>query len=240
MRSLCLLACLSIAATPAFSTPLLLSFGQTAVTVSNVSSGATVYGFSESLEALGWSNGQVSREALLSESNGAVVWDIATSIPLRSVWFAANMSTGDFGVAPAPGYPVRRVNFTGANLIPDKSGSVKWIRYQGYQIWFVVVRPHVGSWRLMAFDGGADDADGVQDGHITVDVAHFLPALGTTQPPPKTLDRGDVVFAYCEFYQMFSAASVGSVTTIPALSERALLCLVAAILMVGLVKIRPA
>jgi hypothetical protein len=189
--------------------PLTLSFTTNSITVSGVSPKATVYGFSLAREPQIGHNKIVPREILLTENGGGqVVWALPPPVPLRSIWFFVDLSTGAYGTGAPPGYPAVRVPLTDAHLKKDIGGDVDRFSLSGTLVEFIVVRPRVGAWStLMVYRDPLDQAD---DPHKeTISVLDLKPALSNTEPPPKKLKKNDVVFLMDSFSATYGAARIG-------------------------------
>jgi hypothetical protein len=189
--------------------PLTVSFATDSITVSGVSSRATVYAFSLAREPQIGHNKIVPREVLLMENGaGQVVWTLPKPVPLRSIWFFVDLSTGAYGTGVPPGYPAVQVPFTDEHLKKDIGGDVDRFSLAATLAEFIVVRPGVGAWNsLVVYRDQVDQAD---DPHkITISVFDLKPALSNTEPAPKKLRKNDVVFLMDSFSATYGAARIG-------------------------------
>jgi hypothetical protein len=151
-----------------------------------------LYGFA--LEARGWYSQIVRRSVYLTDDgSGRVQWAIDRDIPLRSVWFAVDLSTGLFGVAQPSGYGAHGIELTDQHLKQDVGGDIAQLSMNGANVEFAVVRPDTGAWANMVLAQTALD-DAKQPASVTVSVTNLQPIAGTTAEAPKKLKKGDVVF----------------------------------------------
>src|SRR5205807_7772914 len=141
--------------------PLTLSFATNSITVSGVSSRATVYAFSLAREPQIGHNKIVPREILLTENGaGQVVWALPNVVPFRSIWFFVDLSTGAYGTGAPPGYPAFQFPLADAHLKKDIAGDVDRFSVSGTLVEFIAVRPGVGAWNaLMVYRDPLDQAD---------------------------------------------------------------------------------
>ena len=165
--TICVLAC------PAWAQPVSfgISFTTTAVQVSGVPPGHDVLVFSIAREPGRYATNVVRREKTLSGAPGntIVTWDIGLSIPLRSVWCAIDLQTGEFDVkAPWQGDGERDVMAPGglapermaeAPSFPRDGADLTGIAHERADVFILLVTPGRGVWLLWSGDGGPKDDD---------------------------------------------------------------------------------
>lgn len=189
--------------------PLTLAFTENSVMVSGVSPRATVYGFSLSREPQWGYQKIVPRETLLTEQNGQVIWTLPTGIPLRSIWFFVDLSTGAYGTGTRPDYTFAHpFTLTDQHLKKNVAGDVDTFSLTGSLVEFVVARPGVGAWNILLVYRDPQDQATEAD-KITISVFDLKPALTNTEPPPRKLKKGDVVFLMDSSRATYGAARVG-------------------------------
>ena len=126
----------------------------------------------------------------------------------RSLWFAADLTTGAFGVGAPPDYPwAKRIAIGTDHFRKDAGGEIAQLTMNGELVEFIVARPQVGVWSALVTSMGSLD-DGKQHGKITVSIQSLTPRVGTTDPPPKKLKKGDIVFIANSFTGEYGAAAV--------------------------------
>jgi len=136
-------------------------------------------------------------EPVRVEKRGAAEydWPDGGEIPFRTIVVVANPRTGDYGIGSPKDFPV------GVGQIPldafvlnEKTRQVDVIALQGRRYEYMIVRPGIGAWRLLALDGSAADLDGVGNRQtlVALDSAQANERYGA---PPASLVSGDLVIA---------------------------------------------
>jgi hypothetical protein len=135
----------------------------------------------------------VRRSQVLSDddSDGVVKLDLGRDVPLRSVWVAVDLATGQVTAAAPEGYPLRRVNWRGVGIARGnpRADRVEDARRSAEVL---LVRPGAGAWQLTVGDGGEGDDDGAADGKLAAALDRMTPVAGT-DPPPARFDPKDIV-----------------------------------------------
>ncbi len=212
MRTFAVLICLSAQAAIAAQAgqPLTITFGPNNVAIANVSRSAPVYVFSLVRERKTYytSVDPIEQRITDFEGVGSVGVSYNHQRSWRSLWFAVDLSTGAFGVGAPPDYPwAKHIVIADAHLKKDAGGEIAQLGMNGEVVEFIVVRPEVGVWGgLITSMGALDDAK--QNGKITVSIGALTPRAGTTEPPPKKLKKGDIVFMANSFTGEYGATAV--------------------------------
>jgi hypothetical protein len=166
----------------------------------------TVEGITPKGQALGFSVARelaeddvatvVRRTQVLADDDGdgKVTWDLGRDVPLRSIWVAVDLATGQVAAASPEGYPLRRVSWRSGGLgrggmAADQVGDARSF------VEVLLVRPGQGAWQLTVGDGSAQDADGRADGKLAaaLDRLEPVPGLPGITGPPSRFDPSDVV-----------------------------------------------
>lgn len=191
------------------SEPQLVFAGDT-VSVKGIKPGADVYLFSISREARGYYNQIVYREIVLHDAakNGQVDYKVSQRVPIRSVWFAVDQSTGLAIAGSPPGYAPQLIPLDSRHLKKDVDGDISRLSYDGAVVDVVVVRPGAGVWGATAGVHSAGD-EGSDDHGITISSVKLQPRVGTAATAPSKLKNGDVVFMMNSYAAQYSYAIVG-------------------------------
>ena len=104
----------------------------------------------------------------------------ARQIPLTSVWFIADLKTGDYAVASRDDYKVKSRQLPPAALRRRAPGASAAIKNGGHEGVVLLFRPKVGAWQAA--------------GGPLLELQSFKP-VGSSPPPPDDLSEGDVVIA---------------------------------------------
>lgn len=162
------------------------------VSVRSVANGRQVLIFGVSSATTGYDAVLLPHASILTAKNdGSVSFTTENAVPWRSVWYAIDLQTARFNVGSPAGYtplPVRhargfRRNERGTNVFA----------VTGFHVEAAYVHAGGSAWRLTAFDGGTNDADGRKDGVVTLDVSAFTP-LEPGSERPKEFTPGGVLF----------------------------------------------
>ncbi len=212
MITMCVLAC------PAWAQPasLGISFGGTAIQVVGVPSGHDVLIFSIAREPGRYATNVVRRDKTLSvlPGNTSVTWDIGASIPIRSVWCAIDLQTGDFDVkAPSesdgePDVTTEQRRFADAPSFPRDGADLTGIAHERADVFVLLVTPGQGVWILRSGDGGPKDDDSTS-GKVLVLLSKLAPFAANGPPPPSKLSLNDTVILIDPVYLKFWSGRVG-------------------------------
>jgi hypothetical protein len=128
------------------------------------------------------------------DNDGRAYVELAEAVAPNSVWIAVDSETGATGTA-APEYSeFRQITFPSAVLRKDASGVLDRYMTGREMVDLLVVRPRVGAWTGFAADGHESDADGEQNGGVTMTFSTLRRMHGNAPPPPH-LTPHDVVVA---------------------------------------------
>lgn len=127
------------------------------------------------------------------DGDGVVRYPVEGGVPLRSVFAAVDLASGDFETVSPEALGLRRVNWRGRGpgRRPDGKDSVADRRRI---LELLVVRPNVGVWAARLKDGDGSDGDGVIDGRVE-GLLESLSPLGAGPEAPAVFQRDDVVLA---------------------------------------------
>jgi hypothetical protein len=189
------LPALAISQPPAGSPqPLAITFQTTSVTVEGVTAKGQVVGFSVAREIAQDDVATVvrrSRALMDDDGDGKVQWDLGREVPLRSVWVAVDLATGQVATAAPEGYPLRRVDWRGLGIVRGDPRSDRVEDARSFAE-VLLVRPGVGAWRLTVGDGSEADDDGLPDGRLAAALDRMSPVAGTAEAPSR-FDPKDVL-----------------------------------------------
>lgn len=191
---------------------LTLSFGERTIDVAGADPGSSVYIHGLAREPQGYRTSVVRREIKLvdDDRDGRVVWELDTPLPWRSIWFAADMTSGRYAAAAPPAYAeATRLELTSDSLKKDAAGEATQMGFSGSIVEFVVVRPKSGAvWRATVASGGALDEDTSRES-VRISSVKLEPRAGTTEPPPHALKKDDVLFMVTSFNAQYLAVRIG-------------------------------
>lgn len=190
---LCALACSSNAAAATAGPPSVV-IEDRAVIASNLTAGGSAVLFAVARESNGYSAALRRWEAILHDDDGDAVvrLELDREVPWKSIWIAVDLSSGELGVATPDGFPLREQVFPAGAIRAGAGGRlVHLVDRRGYGE-LLLVRPGENAWRLSLANGGAEDADGVNDDSLTARLDR-LRAIDGAAPPPEELAAGDVV-----------------------------------------------
>lgn len=191
MRSVLPVCLVLLLAEPLSAAPPSLSFEPEAVLAQGISPKGRVVWFSVAREISRQAATVVPRieQAADDDGDGAVRLELGKEVPLRSVWFAVDLETGEAGVAAPEGFPLLEGDLAG-RAIP---AALNRLELQHGFVYLVLVRPGLGAWKLRAGDGGASDEDGQPDGTLRAALPSLEGIDPTTPPPPERFSPGDLL-----------------------------------------------
>lgn len=189
-----------------------LGFSGSSIEVQGVTPNGTVYLYGLAREPRGFITAVVPHETRLrdEDGDGRVVLELAPPFPWRSIWFAVDLESGNFAAGtPAEYVTAARIDFTSSNLKHDAAGDVEELAFDGGIVELIAVRPKTGEvWGASVLSRGGRDR-GTETGKVTLPALDFDRRAGTTDPAPKKLKKGDVIFAMSSFRAKYAAARVG-------------------------------
>jgi hypothetical protein len=199
--------CLLLLAVPAAAASPALSFESNAVVAGGVTPQGRVVWFSIAREISRRAATIVPRVELQTDidGDGKVRLELGGEVPLRSIWFAVDLETGEAGVAAPEGFPLLEAQMPG-RAIP---AALNRLDLERRFVYLLLVRPGVGAWTLRAGDGGASDEDGQPDGTLRATLADLTTA-GDGPPPPAHVSPGDLLLVIDPNRMTFLRARIGS------------------------------
>lgn len=175
----------------AMALPPRISFEPDAVVADGITPKGRVVWFSIARVVEQRSAAIVPRIELVTEDDGdgKVRYDLPDGVPVRSIWFAVDLATGEAGVAAPEEFGLEEGQIS-ARAVSASFGRFELDR--GF-VYLVLVRPGVGAWRLRAGDGGAYDEDGEPDGTLRAPFAGLEGIGDDPLPPPLSLAPRDLL-----------------------------------------------
>jgi hypothetical protein len=182
---------LVLLAAPLSAAPPEVSFEPDAVVVRGIMPKGQALWFSVAREISRRSTNVVPRHAVEvdDDGDGSLRLELGQEVPLRSIWFAVDLATGETGVAVPEGFPLLEMDLPG-NAIPAALNRLYLERRFAY---LVLVRPGVGAWQLRVGDGGASDEDGEPDGTLRAVLSSLTPLQEGGPPAPERFSPRDVL-----------------------------------------------
>lgn len=184
--------CLLLLALPvAAAAPPEITFEPDAVVARGISPKGQAVWFSVAREISRQATNVVPRQEILTDEDGdgTVRLELGREVPLRSIWFAVDLATGETGVATPEGFPLLEVDLPG-EAIPAALNGLELRRRFAY---LLLVRPGVGAWQLRVGDGGESDEDGEPDGTLRAALSSLAPLEEGGPPPPERFSPKDVL-----------------------------------------------
>lgn len=170
-----------------------LSFEPSAVVAHGATPAGDVVFFSIAREPQGYFQRVARRqEILVADSVGDARFELEEATPLKSVWVAADLETGEFAIGAPPGFPLQEIEFPGRGFEVGAPGQVQRLRQRFSWVDMLVVRPQTGAWSLRAWDTSPNDRDGADDDLTTTSVEDLVP-LGASPEPPQHYQADDIV-----------------------------------------------
>ena len=182
---------LVLLAAPLSAAPPEIAFEAEAVVARGITSKGQAVWFSVAREISRRSIDVVPLHAIAADDDGdgAVRLELGREVPLRSIWFAVDLATGETAVAVPEGFPLLEMDLPG-KAIPAALDRLDLERRFAY---LVLVRPGVGAWQLRIGDGGASDEDGEPDGTLRATPSRLAPVKEGGPPPPERFSPRDVL-----------------------------------------------
>jgi hypothetical protein len=199
--------CVLLLATPASAASPSVSFEHGAVVADGVTHQGRAVWFSIAREISRQATTIVPRIELQADADGdgKVRLELGQDVPLRSIWFAVDLETGEAGVAAPEGFPLLEAEMPG-RAIP---AALNRLDLERRFVYLVVVRPGVGAWMLRAGDGGASDEDGEPDGTLRA-MLSALTSVGDGPSPPARFTPGDLLLVIDPNRMTFVRSRIGN------------------------------
>lgn len=140
------------------------------------------------------------------DGDGVVRLAVEQEVPLRSIWFAVDLATGETAVATPEGFPKLERELPG-RAIPAALNRLDLERRFAY---LLLVRPGIGAWTLRVGDGGESDEDGEPDGTLRAALADLAAVGDGSLPPPERFSPKDILLIIDPDRMEYSAVRIGS------------------------------
>jgi hypothetical protein len=140
------------------------------------------------------------------DGDGKVRLDLSAEVPVRSIWFAVDLETGEATVAFPEDYSPQEAELP-AKAIP---AALNRLDLERQLVYLVLVRPGAGAWKLRVGDGGASDEDGQPDGTLRAALARFEGLGPAPLPPPEHLSAKDLLLVIDPDRMEFMRFQVGN------------------------------
>ncbi|NJL28106.1 MAG: hypothetical protein HC897_09505 [Thermoanaerobaculia bacterium] len=127
-----------------------------------------------------------------ADADGQVELEVPAGVSPLSVWVAVDLTTGLVATAAPEGFEPPAFSPPDAPELLAPSPSATRFQAPARIVRAVVSRPGVGAWQALAGDGTVLDADGEQDGVLTLDLAQLEP-VGASPAAPESFAVGDTV-----------------------------------------------
>lgn len=176
---------------PAVAAPPAVTLEPQAVVASGVTPKGRVVWFSIAREISRRAATIVPRIELVADEDGdgKVRLDLGQAVPLRSIWFAVDLETGEAGVTAPEDFGLQEAELP-VRAIP---AALNGLDLDRRFIYALLVRPGAGAWVLRAGDGGALDEDGTADGTLRARLASFTGLGPSPLAPPTHVSARDLL-----------------------------------------------
>jgi len=184
-----------LSALPSFAA-MKLRFEPGAIVASGVTPGAKTVWMTVSHDPLAYRFRVITRTSAVTDDDNDGVVRLALDKPLRdeSVWIVVDMSSGDRAFdTPRPEH-VHRLPLPAASIHGKGNGRRAGIDWAAKSMAFWCVRPGVGAWSAVLYDGEPDDGDGRFDGRLS-SALPSMQAVDSDAAPPEDFRPGDIVVA---------------------------------------------
>ena len=170
--------------------------GIDAVTINNVPSSGSIALFTVARTTRNRHIHLESRVEVLTDDDrdGTVQYTPENRTPLRSVWVAAELSSGAYAIAAHPDFPLYMQPLPAASLRKDSTGEIAALELEIPRLLLLLVRPGKGAWLLRSAEGGAGDSDATPNRKLSMLFEHAIPVAGK-EKAPANLKSGDFVAA---------------------------------------------
>jgi hypothetical protein len=195
-RFLAWMVLLAWLAVPVSAAPLRMVLEEDAVVISGVTAKGRValLGVTREIGEDEYPTARRHLEVLADEDgDGVVRYPVEGGVPLRSLFAAVDLASGDFETVSPAALGLRRVNWRGRGP-GQRSGGKDSVEDRRRLLELLVVRPNVGVWAARIKDGDESDADGAIDGRVE-GLLEGLSPLGDGPEAPSVFQRDDVVLA---------------------------------------------
>lgn len=174
--------------------PLVVEFGESNVTIRNVSAGGDVAILAVALESTGGLLREISGSFRRTDddADGTVIIPMGRSIPLRTIVVAVDIESTRYKIAAPDGYEPVILPFPTELTRKDAEGVLGIFDAERISARMLLVTRKGGAWQLVATEGSRADADGSHNGKLSLANADARPISGNAAPP-KHLKNGDVV-----------------------------------------------
>jgi hypothetical protein len=195
VSNLLLLSCL---AAVAYAEPV-IAISESAVTVSSISPGASVAWLALGHEAEAFMTQYRSRDGVIedADADGVITIEFPSAIPLRFVIAVAELESGAWRIGTREGFMSTAIQpddrFSRARGMRP---SLDLLEVERNELEVLLVRPHVGAWRINALEGSPSDSDRISDAVLTVRFADLTPLGAPGGAVPGTLKPRDLVIAF--------------------------------------------
>jgi hypothetical protein len=195
LRRLSWIAAVLLGALPAGALPIKTALEAGAVVISGATPNGQVVVFGVTRE-VGEDDFHTVRRHLAvltdDDGDGTVRYAVEEGVPLRSLWSAADLASGDYATAAPEGYELRKADWKGDGL--KRLGGKDTLEDRRSLLELLVVRAGEGAWAKQVTDGGESDADGLVDGRLEGVLDQMTP-LASSPPSPSVFLENDLVLA---------------------------------------------
>jgi hypothetical protein len=198
---------LVLLAAPLSAAPPEILFEPHAVVARGITSKGQAVWFSVAREISRRSINVVPRHAVAvdEDGDGTVRLELGQEVPLRSIWFAVDLATGEAAMAAPEDFPLLEMDLPG-NAIPAALNRLDLERRFAY---LLLVRPGVGAWQLRVGDGGEADGDGEPDGTLRAALSTLMPVQEGGPSVPERFSPRDVLLVIDPERLEFAAVRIG-------------------------------
>lgn len=208
MKTLCLIAVLGCWTSSLLSAEPVLQFTTDAVLVSGATAGGEVVISGVVREPREFIGRIAGRETVLrdEDGDGVVSWELGAAVPVRSMWAAVDLATGEHALGTPGDYPLRLLD-AATTETGGPGGLLSRVQVSRDFVHLLVVRPQVGAWLAQLFDGEDHDLDGAATLSVAAAVEDLQP-LASSPAAPEELQADDVIVVFDPDAMAMSATRV--------------------------------
>jgi hypothetical protein len=187
-----------------------MTFSESAIVITGAVAPHPILLIGVGREPRGYINRIQTYQARLVDNTGtgSVSYPFNPTLSIRSIWVAVDLVSGVSVSGHPSRYTVTAMEASRDRLRKNDAGEIDQVSAPCTLCQFVIVRPGAGVWSGTVASRGLLD-DGNEEGSATVSLGKLRPDRETGGPPPKALQRGDIVVVLDSFHATYTLLTVG-------------------------------
>jgi hypothetical protein len=206
-----MLAALLLTAALPVSAALTLQLDATGAVASGATAGQSVVFFALTRTEARYQSVYATHREIVSDgdADGVVRFEPPAGVAWKSVFLAVDLTSGEVAVAAPEGFPLTEAP-TPTQVQRGTSGALDKLHVADRRAEVTVVRPGVGAWGALAYDGGPSDKDAELYDEMELDPADLSP-LGSVTTALTSLSASDLVLVIHPEFVFYSVYQVKEV-----------------------------